>query len=444
MDRLELNHQEGKSPEEHSGNFLRIGIPRKGMAARQISGVARRGGIVLYADGRSRRWAVTGTTFPEEGIVLQGDTPTGTPLSVLLPANPAPPPRAPLWLSHLVGAAVHATGDAQWCVASISTVTAREDGGILFLDRELAHHIAANLPADRRSAEVEPYMGIPSADGPRAVVRFTIAVAYHQLTGHLPLKDSRGEPVPPVHLHAPQVEPSIAALIDAVLAEDRQATPEVLEELWKNVSRGWMDTGDPHTVEERRNTAAAHHERRVKDARRRLFLRRYGGRIAVATAAILLVLSVPVSILRTRMAPPRTVDMTPYEVVRAFYHGWRALDHELMTDAAASGAVREHIREVTNIFVIDRVRTAHEMRSVLITPDEWYALDSPADRIPYGPAGLHIESLGATDTEHHFRVTYVMYRPGEDMEVWRTESEDHVVVGPGRRSWEIQDISSSP
>ena len=189
---------------------------------------------------------------------------------------------------------------------------------------------------------------------------------------------------------------------------------------------------------------------RVK-ARRRTFWRKRGVTVLVASVVILIVGFIPYRIIAGRLEPPATVGMGPREVAGTFYDAWNDLDHILMEDTLADGVGRGVIREVTNVYVIDRVQTAHTWESLLISADEWLDADRPAGRMPYGVAGLELRLVteGADSATVHAR--YDVWRPesvdtpdgtGATVAV-RTPISERLVLQRGRHSWEITEIRTS-
>jgi hypothetical protein len=221
-----------------------------------------------------------------------------------------------------------------------------------------------------------------------------LAIAYHALAGHTvcPADDPdrvaecHGDPRRhvPLHAHRPELNPRICGLV-----EEGGLLPPPAEPLnTSNASRTLLrdeplfDTQDPAILEARAAAATESRERAETTTRRRTFLRHHGKTIAITALIIAAVLTVPVSILRGALRPPATEGMDARTVAETYYRAWNDLDHVLLEDTLARGVGRDTLREVTNVFVIDRVQTAQSWRSMLIEADEWLEAGRPGGRMP--------------------------------------------------------------
>ena len=427
-------------------SILPTGVASHGFSGQQVTAVARRGGTLISPGGATAPWVVQEVVFQDGEIFLQGPFVAGRTLAVLLEQ---PTPGGALWLTQLVNAAVNALAVGGVALATTETTLMADDGKVLFLEEELARQVVRNLPADRRQRVLEPYAD-PRQSGNAQIVWFVLNAAYHQLTGSQPPQRLGSEPVDPIHLHNTAVRPVVAQCIESVLNRLQPATADVLVELQQALGDGgWTDRPSAEEAQQRLEEARRRHTSSTTSHRRLTFWRRNRTRMALVTIGAVLVLSVPLSILRNHLAPPATVGLEPMEVISAFYRGWSTLDHQLMEDALASGVAPGIIREVTNIFVIDRVRSAHEMTHFMVSPEAWYGMDPDqrSARIPYGPHNPELTVVDASDSRLEVIAEYWMYRPdGDDDQSaavpWRTRMRDRLTVAPGRRSWEIVSLHS--
>lgn len=426
---------------------ISTGVPATGFMGQQVTAVARRGGLIVYPDTSTTRWPVEDIQVQDGQISLHGPAYDGIPLSEVLQRSPFsdPPWAGPLIAAVLQGAAVE--GEL-YVPATTTTTIIGGDGGILLLDHQLSDQIRRNLPGDQRRLVLEPYEH-HRLKGPESAVWFTLAAAYHGLTGVVPHRIENDPPLPRVHQYAPAVIPSVAATLDTSLQKPETVNRSLGSALLDTVRTGWSDQSSADERATRTAAATAAHEEEVKRSKRALFWRRYGARIAIATVAAALILTIPISMLRSHLAPPATAGMAPEEVIVAFYSAWSTLDHATMEDALASGVGRGVIREVTNIFVIDRVRTAQEMRQFLVPPEQWYTLPEEDERLPYGPGEREITILHSDNERVDAVVTYWLYRQtspemGDDTppQAARTAMRDTMTLQPGRRAWEITVLES--
>lgn len=428
---------------------ISTGVPAAGFTGQQVTAVARRGGLIVYPDHTTKRWPVEEIRVQDGEITLYGPAYAGTPLSEVLKNAPF---AQPSWGIPLIAAVLResSAGDETFVPATTATTIIGTDGGILLLDKHLSDQIRRNLPRDRRRGELEPYEH-HRLQGSESALWFALTAIYHGITGVIPEQEENSPSVPPVHQYAPAIPPVVAAGIDQSLQQpetvDRAAGTALLAALH---SAGWSDNASAEERDARTTTAENAHAVAVKRSRRGHFWRHNGTRIAIAVMATALVLTIPVAMIRSRLAPPATAGMAPEEVIAAFYSAWSTLDHALMEDALARSVGRDVVREVTNIFVIDRVRTAQEMRQFLVPPEQWYALPPEDERLPYGPGEREI-TIRHSDAERvEAVITYWLYRQttseiGDDEppRAARIAMRDTMTLEPGPRAWEITVLESS-
>ena len=474
---------------EYAGETLlavRTGVQPRRYISQQITAAARRGGV-LVKDGRVTPWPVHRVLPVDNEYYLAGPLVSGETLEELLPAagavpsavpdaapgatagatagaapgaGPAanPPRSAPAWLPSLLAALRFSLENPDYQFCTIRTTLITEENAVLLLDAELARDIVRSIPADQRARIHEPYHD-PSLTGAASVVYSAVALLYHALTGVAPqrIDEARTNQTVPIHLLQPRVAAQIATIIDGVLSGVIPATTDALQriETARRVKgNSWFEEISPEEAERRREAAGQQLVLGSQQRRRRNFWRRNRTRLLVAAVVIFLVGSIPFSIIRSRLQPPRTTGMTPLEIVEGFYRAWNDLDHQFMEDALAAGVARDIVREVTNIYVIDRVQTAHEMRGRFRSPEEWIAEGRPENTVPYGVAHVRAGILHEGEHETTIQVDYEMWRPGQDDQddrhgqddrgevptILRTHLQDTLELAPTRHAWEITAI----
>jgi len=154
------------------------------------------------------------------------------------------------------------------------------------------------------------------------------------------------------------------------------------------------------------------------------------------------------AMVQSRAARPTTEGMEPIEVIKSYYNAFGELDHILMESMLMRGVGRNDLNMVTHLFVINRVRMAHEHspRSLIISAQEWQErqrrqeLETPYDILDvmeildlllprnfavFGVTDLQIEPLETRitptanrrrnndDDEVHFRVDYRLWVPAQ-------------------------------
>lgn len=439
---------------------IRTGIAAQGFGAQRVSAVARRGGT-LIANDRFESWPVERLVESDGRFYLCGPPREGRTVAELLADGTID---AAGWLPHLLeaikSALVH--DDLELCNIATSLVT--DDGRVLFFDTELASAINTNLPLDERRRVYSPYR-YDTLRGTDERIYHALTIAYHALTGAPvcpPDEEDAGDTAAechsssfvkrPMRFHNPALRADICTAVEGGLARSEHRTPELLSEIATILRSGSaVESIDSREADGRRTAAREVVEANRVRTRRRTFWRKRGMTVLVASIALLIVGIVPYRIIAGRLEPPATVGMGPREVARTFYDAWNDLDHLLMEDTLADGVGREVVREVTNVYVIDRVQTAHTWESLLIRADEWLGAGRPAGRMPYGVAGLELRLVteGAETATVHARY-----------DVWRPESVDtpdgtaatvavrmsvseRLVLARGRHSWEIAEIRTS-
>jgi hypothetical protein len=445
---------------------IRTGVEPRRYISQQITAAARRGGI-LVKNGHVAPWPVRRVVPVDNEYYLVGPMVSGETVEELLPAAGAstdpsddvsagasagaaiPPPRAaPPWLPSLLAAIRFSLTNPDYQFCSIRTSLVTEDNAVLLLDAGLSRDIVRNISADQRASIHEPYHD-PSLTGTAAVVYSAAALLYHALTGVVPrrIDQERTTPATPLHALQPAIDADIAIVIDGVLTGSEERTAESLHRIETSRAKNgnsWFEDLSPEEAERRRTTAAQQLAQGSQQNRRRTFWRRYRTRILVTAAVVILIGSVPVSMIRSHLQPPLTAGMTPMEVAEGFYNAWNNLDHQFMQDALAAGVGRDAVREVTNIYVIDRVQTAHEMRGRFRSPEDWIAEGRPENTVPYGVADLRARELRGGDQETTIQIDYEMWRPDTNEDevsmILRTRLRDTLVLVRGKHSWEITDI----
>lgn len=426
---------------------IRTGIEPRGYVAQQVAAVARRG-AVLFEEGQLTRRPIE-RMIPLEGeyylVVpwLEGET-----LEELLPAGGvnSPPP----WLTAFLRASLRTMENADIHPGNIRTCLITENMGVLFYDSGLARELNRSISADLRARVHTPYTD-ERLQGAAERAYQAAAIIYHALCGTAPETRPGGTItiITPVHRHNPLVHRHIAEAIDHILSgEDRDAADRlrgIQDALEANGGR-WFDEINSEEAENRRKAAGLREKTQRQVQSRRSFWRRNRTRLLVGALILLVAGSIPVTMLRSYLQPPLTKGLEPRELIEGYYRAWTELDHIFMEDAVARGVERDTIREVINIYVIDRVQAAHAMHGRLIAPEEWLAEGRPVERIPYGVSDLIVTILEEGADLVRAEARYSLWRPAggdEGLEtVFRAERVDRITVRPAGQGWEISKVLS--
>ncbi|MEX2442317.1 MAG: hypothetical protein WD492_01840 [Alkalispirochaeta sp.] len=437
---------------------VRTGIPARGFAAQRVSAAARSGGQIVTGD-RFEPWPVKRLVEHEGEFYLCGPQQDGVTLAELLSVAP---PTKPGWIPGFLRSCISAFHHDDLSLANITTSLVGGTGQVLFLHRDLSEEINKHLPLpERRSAHFPYRLERPTAFDTE--VYQTLAILYHALSG-VPLCDvqeaqeaarchSASLEKAPLHLHRPELHHELCALVEDGLARSEARTADLLPKILTIIeSEGIIDTTDPEEIEARRTAAEERTSRNRAGYRRREFLRRHGRTLALAALALVAVLYLPVTILRNHLEPPATAGMGPREVAATYYDAWNELDHILMEDTLARGVARGTIREVTNVYVIDRVQTAQQWESTLMQAEAWLAADRPAGRMPYGIVDLDLQLLSEGAESATVLAEYEIWRPesSENSDgtagtiAIRSRTVDRLTLSPTDHGWEISEIRTTP
>lgn len=445
---------------------IRTGIPTRGFAAQRVSAAARSGGQVVTGD-RFEMWPVKRLVEHAGEFYLCGPARDGQSLAELLTGAPL---TNAMWLPGFLSSCISALNHEDLSLANITTSMVGPSGEVLLLHRDLAEEINKHLPLPERRGAHFPYrLERPTAFDTE--VYQILAIVYHALAG-VPVCDGQDAQTAarchsaaleksPLHVHRPELAPQLCTLIEEGLARGEARTPELLPQILAVIeSEGIVDTTDSEEITARREAAQERATRNRAGNRRREFLRTHGRTLAVAAVALVAILYLPVTIIRARLEPPATAGMGPREVAATYYTAWNELDHILMEDTLARGVARGTIREVTNVYVIDRVQTAQQWESVLMQAEEWLAADRPEGRMPYGIVGLDLELMSQGAESATVRAEYEIWRPESpepggdtagtpvtgdtpDTVAIRSRTVDRLTLSPTNHGWEITEIRST-
>jgi len=153
----------------------------------------------------------------------------------------------------------------------------------------------------------------------------------------------------------------------------------------------------------------------------RRFLARNAGLLVACIAALIVAGFFLANFLGARASRPTTEGMSPAEVVERFYQAFGELDHDFMDAATLRGVAREDISSVINVFVVNRVRMAHEFgpAAFFMSASEWQeAGGGPTELTVFGVTDLRLTEAsaardpGARDPNiASFRADYLLWAP---------------------------------
>ena len=307
------------------------------------------------------------------------------------------------------------------------TIMLLDDGRTLVLPLDIMQAIREHQDYAGRIRTMELYSH-PERSPADNVGFFIASMVYYVLTSRHPFE---GRDEEEIHTRVRAADPIPAnyldftirqEIADALHAELSSAKIEPDAGVWaQRISdwrvHGWRAdlAGDERAKLEQ--AAAASIARSERAFRRREFVRRKGRTTLIIAALVVVIGSIPGTIIYNRLQPRSTAGFEPEKVVRTFYTSMNTLDHMTMEDAVVDGAGRDMIREVTNLFVLDRQRMSVEMQSGFVDAQAWRDAGMPAlsnNRSPYGVANLTLEASPAAPEERRFLARYERWMPDYD------------------------------
>lgn len=232
---------------------------------------------------------------------------------------------------------------------------------------------------------------------------------------------------------------------------------ELVTQLADMETTGFFEDLNPRSKSERLESAQKL-TRKIEQRRSRIFFKKkYGPKIllAVAAAATLLFFASP--FIRKAFERDITEGLPPEEVISLFYESQNDLDHEVMQECTEKGAGKAQMNQVTNLFVITRIREGVERKAVFTPAPVWIEAGKPPvgqDAFVFGITDLQIRSLDRTENRAVFLAEYTRWTtlPQESAEepsaseaaqisstgqVKAYSIADHLELEKTRKGWKI-------
>lgn len=299
------------------------------------------------------------------------------------------------------------------------------DGGVLIPPPLLVNYICSQLSENENMNFLQPY-NHPDKQG-ETLFSFILGVlAYKLLTKELPYfgnsiteireKMRSSKPVEVEYLK-PGIKKSLAVLINQSFS-----LKDINIVDWINQLQLWKEEGaiDPINPEEHlhlQKSATKKQNKRQKQFERKQFFSHNWKTITVITAVLASIISFSIGPIKNAMEPPITTGMTAEEVVETYYRGILDMDVEIMEDCIIKAAGKNDINEVTQLYVISKVRTGYEGKSGLISAQDWndgvITTLEPGEQV-YGIANLTLDKIDNSS----FQANYIRWYPNipEDAE----------------------------
>ena len=292
-------------------------------------------------------------------------------------------------------------------------------GGILFFPPHLINYITSQLPESESIKFRQPF-NHPDAHGEEQFSFILGVLAYKLLTGKLPYtgisiteireKMRTSRPVE-VQLLKPGIDNNIFTLINNALTLN-----DVKLEDWTKQLKLWQKRGAINTIIgetehlQIQKSAEKKQTKRQKQFERKQFFSRNWKTLAAAVAVLVLVISFSIQPIKNVLEPPVTTGMSAVEVVGAYYSAIIDMDVEIIEDCVDKGVGKSDIQEVTQLYVISKVRTGYEGKSGLISAQDWS--DGMITKLDPGEQVYGIANLEITQSDNSlFYADYVRWFP---------------------------------
>ncbi|GHU15962.1 hypothetical protein FACS1894163_04440 [Spirochaetia bacterium] len=263
------------------------------------------------------------------------------------------------------------------------------------------------------------------------------AILYRLLSGTLPFpnrdqdllhQDIREGVFLPLRLAAPGLDETAAALVDQAIASSKNAASssktrpalEEFREILGPIHSQGVDTFF-HPLDEAEQAKIAEERaqfQKKKDltVNTRRFVIRNAAIITAIFGIALIVGLIVRSVVVSNANLPTTAGMESAEVIETYYGAFGELDHTLMDACVFKKAGKGDIEMVTNLFVMDKVRSAYEtsMISNIIPAEKWLENGAePTVLQVFGVSDLNFSRIRGEESgdEIHYRASYILWLP---------------------------------
>lgn len=435
-------------------------IPANSFALTKLMSNRRNSGVIVK-DGTVSEWRFDGFVEHDGSILAYGPYRPGKTLSEVLRL---PPEDALPYLSRLASAYTAIEEDS-FALQRLHThgVILLDDGGVLFIPPDILSSIREHQGMSAQIEQFERYNFPDLKDHANRSFSFAV-LAYLVLTGEHPYEGDDDEAIHnrmraaahmPIEYRRPELKPEICRQIDAALREptDNAVGPEEWARRFAEWEHGFtrdLSHSERQRIEER---AANEARKREKTFKRKEFGRKHGRRVVIIALIAIIVGSIPGTIIYNALQPRVTAGFSAPEVIETFYGSIADLDHMTMEDCVVEDAGRPLIREVTNLFVLTRMRMSVEMQSGFVDAQSWREAGLPElenQMSPYGVANLQIDFIRGDEEEQIYEVAYEKWSPDYDQQmidenavmlgIVGTRIEERLYMRQDRGDWVIYRI----
>ncbi len=449
-------------PDKTAESFLGL---RTGIAAESkiMGAISSRltGDWYIVREEYVMKWNVAGILQHENEMVIYGPYLDGAPLAEILEqrAQGLLP-----YASRLSRALLTLEKDGyEYPIIAPYHILFLVDGSVLIPAQSVAEIFIRHIPEERRYRYFQ-LCRHPDLNH-RQNLSYALAVlSYATCSGSLPFDENLEWMMIREHMRhgvmrsiletSPDIRASVAEVIEPVLLNPKRC--DISLNRWTSYFQQWLRQGvcqefSASEMDEARRRGAAITERNRRAFDRRNFWRRRSKMIWLAGIACFIVAFFTVTIIGNLSRQRATAGLSSVEVVRLFYLSQNRLDHETMRDCVAGRVGKGDIDEVSNLYVISRVRLAVENYVGLIDPRVWRNRGEPdlGDAALYGVENLAISVIRANENAIEIEANYRKWRPvfdGEDhLEGYGNsvafEQRDRLLMKMEGNDWSIADLT---
>ncbi len=414
--------------ERGEATFLGIvtDIPRRSSTSQMFStnrsGSLRMPGWVIRGN-IVEEWLPAGFTEHEQRVLVYGPYLEGVTLEETLTREPV----EVLSLLERLTAAVALLEERQLPLHKLHTrgVVFLNDGGTLLLPGELMRTIREHQPIEDQIRYYES-MNHPDLEPAQNLSYFLASMVYRAVTGQYPYRAERSEDlhlkvragysIDPVY-HDPRIREDLSNLVIEILRDPLNHRHEPSE--WIVRLHDWASVGPFQEVTEQGKAALlqqaeARWKRMTKRFKRREFVRKHGKVTVLIAAMVLIVGTIPGTIISKALAPRATHGYPPEKVVFTFYDSMNNLDQATMQECVTNGAGKEEINQVMNLYVTSRMRMSVEMKTGVLPAQSWVDSGKPALKpttFVFGVSGLKMKLVNQDPLDVVISATYLKWQP---------------------------------
>lgn len=394
----------GSSPEERAGTWVRIAPQSPGTQQRLGAHVGSSG--CRISPDEYRRWRAGGSFSRRGWLYIELPAADLQPLSALFDL---PRGRALELLERYCSAVEYLAekGERPLSAVNLRSVYFDETGAFYFLPSAVEEIQVKNLPDEEQRLWHQRWIH-SGLQGELAAGYQAAAITFGILTGASPLEDEEGVIQHPHRLVPEIAEEPAEELFRILRGEIRSSFDTVKGLISRFRSRELMETLTASERQQRYEAAEALYRRHYRSHRRSRLVKRAAPSfvLSVVIAGAVLLLFTP--FLSGSREEPVTAGRSPEEVIRIFYESHNDLGHTVMSECTTGGAASVHMREVTTLFVINRIRRGVEGITPFMSVQTWKQQGRPSpgrDTFVYGVDELTIEPAG----ERRYTAEYTKY-----------------------------------